>query len=605
MPARRYAELRNSRDEKHSYFMALGKGDVIDASRYGGLTRFLNHSCAPNCEAESWMVNGEMRVAIAALRDVAKDEEITFDYSWSSGDARTAAQPSKVSSDRRCRCGAPNCRGVLGDREEIVLSQALAAAPPAVAGGPRKRPARSVPEGKALEPATRAVVRAGFCREDGDAVERAVDAWWRRRDAVASAPSAAAPRPPGAAAASFAAFLALDDAGREALEPRPDEPEWTKRLLAARGEAAATPAARAPPAQRRGPRRRRRSSTTATSTTTTRPWPPRPRPRRPTATTARAGEANDGVAPGTEVGRAARAPADDEAPRFEAEDDEAAPSSRPRTTRRRRPPRRRRRRPRSAPPAGARRRLATRGARFDRQRTLYPGVVAKVHGDGTYDIAYDDGDEDSRLEEAYARSPGEAPRPEGARSGAAEEGRARTRRPRRRRAPRAPEAAAERGPDAPPPPRPRDEPPFGRGDDRRPPPRDAGPPPRPRDAPPFGRGGDRPPPPRAPPPRRARRRRRPPPAAARAPPPRPRDYDRRFDDRFREPSPPGAPVAEPAAPGRPSPPRRRPPSPPPRRRPPSPPPRRRDYSPDRRSPPRGYRPRSPEPRPRVYQRARL
>ncbi|EGB11035.1 hypothetical protein AURANDRAFT_21881, partial [Aureococcus anophagefferens] len=117
MPARRYAELRNSRDEKHSYFMALGKGDVIDASRYGGLTRFLNHSCAPNCEAESWMVNGEMRVAIAALRDIAKDEEITFDYSWSSGDARTAAQPSKVSSDRRCRCGAPNCRGVLGDRE--------------------------------------------------------------------------------------------------------------------------------------------------------------------------------------------------------------------------------------------------------------------------------------------------------------------------------------------------------------------------------------------------------------------------------------------------------------------------------------------------------
>ncbi|KAH8055186.1 hypothetical protein JL721_10287 [Aureococcus anophagefferens] len=225
MPARRYAELRNSRDEKHSYFMALGKGDVIDASRYGGLTRFLNHSCAPNCEAESWMVNGEMRVAIAALRDVAKDEEITFDYSWSSGDARTAAQPSKVSSDRRCRCGAPNCRGVLGDRGDRAEPGARSRAA-AVAGGPRKRPARSVPEGKALEPAKRAVVRAGFCREDGDAVERA-----STRGGGAATPSRPAPAMP--AAASFAAFLALDDAGREALEPRPDEPEWTKRLLAA------------------------------------------------------------------------------------------------------------------------------------------------------------------------------------------------------------------------------------------------------------------------------------------------------------------------------------------------------------------------------------
>ena len=82
MRARNYAQLRRERKEKHWYFMALDKEEVVDASRRGGLTRFLNHSCEPNAECQSWTVDGEKRIAIVAQRPIAQDEEVTFDYSW-------------------------------------------------------------------------------------------------------------------------------------------------------------------------------------------------------------------------------------------------------------------------------------------------------------------------------------------------------------------------------------------------------------------------------------------------------------------------------------------------------------------------------------------
>ena len=82
MRARNYARLRRERKEKHWYFMALDKEEVVDASRRGGLTRFLNHSCEPNAECQSWTVDGEKRIAIVAQRPIAADEEVTFDYSW-------------------------------------------------------------------------------------------------------------------------------------------------------------------------------------------------------------------------------------------------------------------------------------------------------------------------------------------------------------------------------------------------------------------------------------------------------------------------------------------------------------------------------------------
>lgn len=37
---------------KHHYFMALNADEVIDATLRGSISRFMNHSCDPNCETQ-------------------------------------------------------------------------------------------------------------------------------------------------------------------------------------------------------------------------------------------------------------------------------------------------------------------------------------------------------------------------------------------------------------------------------------------------------------------------------------------------------------------------------------------------------------------------
>lgn len=65
---------------KHFYFMMLQKEEYIDATKKGGIGRFANHSCNPNCEVQKWVVGRRMRMGIFTKRDVRKDEEITFNY---------------------------------------------------------------------------------------------------------------------------------------------------------------------------------------------------------------------------------------------------------------------------------------------------------------------------------------------------------------------------------------------------------------------------------------------------------------------------------------------------------------------------------------------
>ncbi len=78
---------------------------VIDAGVGGNDARFINHSCAPNCEA----VIVRKRVFIDAIRDIEPGEELAYDYEMQNDgeDAETARKFWP------CRCGAPNCRGTL------------------------------------------------------------------------------------------------------------------------------------------------------------------------------------------------------------------------------------------------------------------------------------------------------------------------------------------------------------------------------------------------------------------------------------------------------------------------------------------------------------
>ena len=54
---------------------------MVDATEYGGLARFINHSCKPNARVDKWIVGRQLRLGIFADRQILPDEEITFDYS--------------------------------------------------------------------------------------------------------------------------------------------------------------------------------------------------------------------------------------------------------------------------------------------------------------------------------------------------------------------------------------------------------------------------------------------------------------------------------------------------------------------------------------------
>lgn len=62
------------------YFLTIDRDNVIDAYPKGNLSRFMNHSCDPNCETQKWTVNGEIRVGLFATRDVCAGEELCFNY---------------------------------------------------------------------------------------------------------------------------------------------------------------------------------------------------------------------------------------------------------------------------------------------------------------------------------------------------------------------------------------------------------------------------------------------------------------------------------------------------------------------------------------------
>ncbi|XP_035204427.1 histone-lysine N-methyltransferase SETD2-like isoform X2 [Stegodyphus dumicola] len=96
---------------KHYYFMALRSDEIIDATNKGNLSRFMNHSCDPNCETQKWTVNGELRIGFFAKRDLKAGEELTFDYRFQ----RYGRLPQK------CYCGSSICSGYIGLSSQISL----------------------------------------------------------------------------------------------------------------------------------------------------------------------------------------------------------------------------------------------------------------------------------------------------------------------------------------------------------------------------------------------------------------------------------------------------------------------------------------------------
>jgi uncharacterized protein len=101
---RRYDEERMA--SHHTFLFTLNSRTVVDAAVDGNESRFINHSCVPNCEA---VIEDGKRIYIEALRDIPVGEELVYDYQYERTDDHTA-------DDERfyaCQCGAPGCRGTI------------------------------------------------------------------------------------------------------------------------------------------------------------------------------------------------------------------------------------------------------------------------------------------------------------------------------------------------------------------------------------------------------------------------------------------------------------------------------------------------------------
>lgn len=55
----------------------LDENRVVDATLSGGLARYINHSCNPNCVAEVVQIDRENKILIIASRRIARGEEVS------------------------------------------------------------------------------------------------------------------------------------------------------------------------------------------------------------------------------------------------------------------------------------------------------------------------------------------------------------------------------------------------------------------------------------------------------------------------------------------------------------------------------------------------
>ena len=92
-------------DPNHTFYFHIDEDHVIDAKHGGNSSRWINHSCAPNCKADE---EGG-RVFIRALRNIAAGEELFYDYGLVIDEPCTKA----LKADYPCWCGANKCRGTL------------------------------------------------------------------------------------------------------------------------------------------------------------------------------------------------------------------------------------------------------------------------------------------------------------------------------------------------------------------------------------------------------------------------------------------------------------------------------------------------------------
>ena len=92
-------------ERHHTFLFAIDDNVVVDASVNGNEARFLNHSCAPNCDA----VIEDGRIWIETIHDIEPGEELVYDYAYTLAERHTPAAKRRFP----CHCGAITCRGTI------------------------------------------------------------------------------------------------------------------------------------------------------------------------------------------------------------------------------------------------------------------------------------------------------------------------------------------------------------------------------------------------------------------------------------------------------------------------------------------------------------
>jgi SET domain-containing protein len=136
MSHKRVNERYEGADERdnHTFLFAVDRNVVIDATRDGNDSRFINHGCDPNCESTI----EDRRVFIDVIRTIKPGEELNYDYQI----GRDRNDPPDVDVIYACRCGSPECRGTMlwpAKRPEPRQRRAKTAARKGAGSGKRKR----------------------------------------------------------------------------------------------------------------------------------------------------------------------------------------------------------------------------------------------------------------------------------------------------------------------------------------------------------------------------------------------------------------------------------------------------------------------------------
>lgn len=92
-------------DPNHTFYFHIDEDRVIDALYGGNDSRWINHSCDPNCYADEQ----DGRIFITARRAIRAGEELNYDYGLVIDEPLTP----ELIADYPCWCGSAECRGTL------------------------------------------------------------------------------------------------------------------------------------------------------------------------------------------------------------------------------------------------------------------------------------------------------------------------------------------------------------------------------------------------------------------------------------------------------------------------------------------------------------